>query len=83
MPITHLGDTGGGENLGATSRLGCFPVDTTTQPPCKRSQLERELTKTAVAMKYSSHEGRVPALTRASSWLASDSGVFIATSRIL
>src|SRR3954465_15825475 len=42
------------------------PPVTITQPTCNRSQLERDEINTAVAMKYSSHEGRCGKLLAAS-----------------
>src|SRR5438067_1611176 len=42
------------------------PPVTITQPTCRRSQFERVEMSTAVAMKYSSHEGRCGKLLAAS-----------------
>jgi hypothetical protein len=39
------------------------PLDTMTHPTFKRLQLDREAIRTAVAMKYSSQEGRPPVLS--------------------
>jgi len=41
-----------------TIRFLRSPPVTTTQPTCRRSQLERDAIKAAVAMKYSSQDGR-------------------------